>query len=140
MYIFVKRRRFCLCYIHPTQKKAIQFVDVYAVHVVQKHENLKIFVTNNFKHKSIDTMIENIQQIEYCHSFSSRYCELRRKKCARKSFGRGVYRNQLETHISNGLLDPTVDGRRVQWEDMLFGDAYKGVENLFYVPSMGLFF
>lgn len=36
----------------------------------------------------------------------------------------GVYRTQFETGISNGMLSPERGGRRDQWENELFGDAY----------------
>lgn len=36
----------------------------------------------------------------------------------------GVYRNQFETHISNGKLDPMAGGERAGWEDQVFGGAF----------------
>ena len=37
----------------------------------------------------------------------------------------GIYKNQFETHVSNGKLDPLADGMRANWEDTMFGDAFR---------------
>jgi len=36
----------------------------------------------------------------------------------------GLYKNQFETHVSNGGLHPTPGGARAVWEDILFGGAF----------------
>jgi len=36
----------------------------------------------------------------------------------------GLYKNQFETHLSNGKLDPAADGVRAGWEDSVFGGAF----------------
>lgn len=40
----------------------------------------------------------------------------------------GIYKNQFETRISNGLVAPNAGGHRDQWEQRLFGMAYNGTE------------
>jgi hypothetical protein len=37
----------------------------------------------------------------------------------------GVIQSQFESNISNGKLDPSAGGKRDQWENQLFGQAYK---------------
>ncbi len=37
----------------------------------------------------------------------------------------GIYRNQFETQLSNGMLSPERGGPRDRWENELFGDAYR---------------
>lgn len=37
----------------------------------------------------------------------------------------GFYKNQFETHVSNGGLHPTPSGARAGWEDILFGGAFR---------------
>lgn len=36
----------------------------------------------------------------------------------------GQYKNQFETHLSNGKLDPFAEGMRAGWEDNLFGGVF----------------
>jgi hypothetical protein len=36
----------------------------------------------------------------------------------------GTYKNQFETHLSNGKLDPVAGGMRAGWEDTIFGGAF----------------
>lgn len=50
----------------------------------------------------------------------------------------GRYKNQFETHLSNGKLDPIVEGERAGWEDTLFGGAFsKHQANLSERPKYG---
>lgn len=37
----------------------------------------------------------------------------------------GFYKNQFETQISNGGLHPTAGGMRANWEDIVFGGAFR---------------
>lgn len=40
----------------------------------------------------------------------------------------GIYRNQFETQISNGLVAPHAGGYRDQWEQRLFGTSYNNTD------------
>lgn len=40
----------------------------------------------------------------------------------------GIYKNQFETQISNGLVAPQAGGYRDQWEQRLFGTSYNSTE------------
>ena len=138
MHIF-RKGRFCLGLIHPTQEKD-RLVDVYAAsRCSEARENLKIICDrSNFKHEIIDTMIENIQQnANIAIHFHPDIVNFE---------GKSVLENLLEGGISKSMkpisplvcLDPTVDGRRVQWEDMLLAMLIKEWK-IFLRPYMGLF-
>ena len=127
--------------IHPIQQKAIHFVEEYArPRCKTARETLQIICErSNIKSDMIDSMIENIQQhANIAIHFHPDVVNLEGKSVLENLLEGGVYRNQFETHLSNGLLDPTVGGRRVQWEDMLFGEVYDGsATNMFLRPKYG---
>ena len=125
--------------ISTEQQAAIHFVDEYAKKLsLKSRETLAVICSrSNVERHVIDHIIHNIQTHgQIAVHFHPDVLNPQGISVSENLLHSGLYQNQFATNISNGLLEPTKNGRRAKWEDMLFGSTYQGAD-LSFRPKYG---
>lgn len=115
----------------PANLKAISFVEQHAEQRKEAAEKLIAHFSSmsNFSNETYQSALEKIEQASRVavHFHPDRISE-NGKTVMESLLDSGVYENQFVTKCSNGRLDPERGGSRDDWENQLFGNAYKGPE------------
>ncbi len=116
--------------MHPAQQNAVDFVRRYALE--RKPEALELLAVvcsrSNVECVVVDSILENIQRTARIGMhFHPDRLDGTGHSIALSMLNSGRYKNQFETHVSNGHLAPTADGPRAKWENVLFGPSYSDV-------------
>ena len=110
-----------------SQKAALLHIESCAenIHTLGKAELPNVLAMSNISRADFD---QAEQQIKDHARIGLQFHPDRISKCGRTVVQAlledGLYKNQFETHLSNGGLDPTPGGVRCAWEDRIFGESF----------------
>lgn len=110
-----------------SQAAALKYIEAYAreLRTIGQDELPNVLAMSNISQK---TFKEAVQQIKKHARVGLQFHPDRISKSGRTVaqalLEDGFYKNQFETHVSNGKLDPIAEGVRAKWEDNVFGGVF----------------
>ena len=112
----------------PAQIAALQHIEDYArsLDTIGQRELANVLAMSNISEESFQKAESQI--LKYArvglHFHPDRISQ-NGKTVAQALLEDGFYKNQFETHVSNGKLDPYESGIRASWEDSIFGGVFQ---------------
>ena len=111
----------------PSQVTALKFIETYAkkLHVVTQDDLTNVLAMSNISQKTYEVALQQVKKhARVALQFHPDRISKSGKTVSQDLFISGYYKNQFETHVSNGKLAPTPQGARAKWEDNMFGEAF----------------
>ncbi|MCB0322527.1 MAG: DUF3626 domain-containing protein, partial [Bdellovibrionales bacterium] len=111
----------------PSQSKAIGYIEEFArtTLTVGQSELPNVLAMSNILPSELDAATELLRKhARVALHFHPDRPSQTGKLVVEAMLQEGVYKNQFETHVSNGRLDPVAEGERARWENRMFGDVF----------------
>ena len=115
------------CRLSPAQHAALEYIEEYArnLRTVGQAELPNVLAMSNITVEKFEQALLQIKEhARVGLNFHPDRIAHSGKSVAQSLLEDGFYRNQFETHLSNGRLDPTGAGLRAGWEDAVFGKVF----------------
>jgi len=110
-----------------SQAAALRYIKAYAreVRTVGQEELANVLAMSNIAEATFEEVVRQIKKhARVGLQFHPDRISKSGRSVAQALFEDGIYKNQFETHVSSGGLDPTAEGIRARWEDNVFGGAF----------------
>lgn len=109
------------------QQAALKYIDQYAsrTETLGEQDLANVLAMSNISTSQYDQMQKEIKtHARIGLHFHPDRLDRQGRTVVEALLADGRYKNQFETHLSSGGLDPSATGRRAGWEDQLFGASF----------------
>lgn len=111
----------------PSQSAALQYIEDYArrTPTVGQAELENVLTMSNIELLEFEGAVRQVKEnARVCLQFHPDRPAGTAKSVIQVLLEEGQYRNQFDTRLSNGRLDPFAEGQRAKWEDRIFGGVF----------------